>query len=239
MYHCQYGEHHTLVTGSQVIEKLLHFLFLLFHIIGNGCGEVVVSVLSALPIRNVGFNAEQTAFRFSHGFISRNRDNVDRQHQIAVKLRNLGNHTVLDIGRILTHKKHSAVSVANLEIVLFKLHRIGTDIVLEAVTFLAVFLDVKVIAAFLTDTVEVVENTQAFCGVKLRTPAAELTQMGNHIITDTAEISAGVLDILLADGYRDVFVLHHRICARRFFEEHLVVLLAVLVKVIALERNQD
>ena len=76
-------------------------------------------------------------------------------------------------------------------------------------TFLAVFLDVKVIAAFFTDTVEVVENTQTFFNVKLRTPAAELTQMGNHIITDTAEISAGVLDILLADGYRDIFVLHH------------------------------
>ena len=158
---------------------------------------------------------------------------------VAVKFRNLGNHTVLDVGRILTHKKHSAVSVANLEIVLFKLHRIGTDIVLEAVTFLAVFLDVKVIAAFFADTVEVVKNTQAFLNVEFRTPAAELTQMGNHIITNTAEIGAGVLDTLLADGYRDVFVLHHRICTRRFFEEHLVVLLAVLVKLVALERYLD
>ena len=77
VYHRQHGEHHTLVTGSQVIEKLFHFLLLLFHIIGNGSREVVVGVLTALPIRNIGFNAEQAALRFSHGFISRNRDNVD------------------------------------------------------------------------------------------------------------------------------------------------------------------
>ena len=42
VYHRQNGEHHTLVTGSQIVEKLFHLLFLLFHIVGNGSREVVV-----------------------------------------------------------------------------------------------------------------------------------------------------------------------------------------------------
>ena len=106
-------------------------------------------------------------------------------------------------------------------------------------TFLAVLLDVKVIAAFLTDTIEIVKDTKALLNIKLRTLTAELTEMGNHIISDTAEIGAGILDILLADRYRDVLVLNHRISACRLVEQHLVVFLAIFVKVIALERNQN
>ena len=106
-------------------------------------------------------------------------------------------------------------------------------------SFLAVLLDVKVIAAFLADTIEIVKDTKALLNIKLRTLTAELTEMGNHIISDTAEIGAGILDILLADRYRDVLVLNHRICARRLVEQHLIVFLAIFVKVIALERNED
>ena len=76
-------------------------------------------------------------------------------------------------------------------------------------TFLSALLDVKMIGAFLSDTVEVVEDTQTLLNIKLRTLTAELAEMGNHIVADTVEIGAGVVDIFLADGYRDVLVLHH------------------------------
>ena len=84
------------------------------------------------------------------------------------------------------------------------------------------------------------ENTGVIeIGAGIGVLTAELAEMGNHIITDTAEIGAGILDILLADRYRDVLVLNHRICARRLVEQHLIVFLAIFVKVIALERNED
>ena len=78
------GKHHSLISCSQVIEKLFHFFFLLLHIVRNGSRKVVVGVLPALPVRNVRLNAEQSALRFTHRFVGGNGYNINRHHQIAV-----------------------------------------------------------------------------------------------------------------------------------------------------------
>ena len=211
VYQCQNSEHHTLIARCQIVEKLLHLGSLLFHIIRNGSREIVVGILPALPIRYIGFDTEQTALGFTDSFIRRNRDNVNRHHHIAVKLRNLGNHTILDIRSVIAQEHHSAVSVADFEIVLFEFHCIGADIVLEAVSLLAVFLDIEMERAFLTNAVKVVNNAQALRRVKLYTLTAELFQNSSEIITNASKVVARVLDILLADRYRNILVLHHRI----------------------------
>ena len=78
-------------------------------------------------------------------------------------------------------------------------------------SLLAVFLDIEMERAFLTDAVKVVNNAQALRRVKLYTLTAELFQNGSEIITDAVKVVARVLDILLADRYRNILVLHHRI----------------------------
>ena len=50
MNHSEYSEHHSLITSGEVIKELFHFLFLLFHIIRNGGGKVVVLILFSLPV---------------------------------------------------------------------------------------------------------------------------------------------------------------------------------------------
>ena len=102
MHHRKHCEHHSLVTGGKVIKELFHFLFLLFHIIRNGCRKVVVHILLSLPVRDVGFYTEQSVFGFSDCFIGRNRYNINGHHQISVHIRKFRHHTVLDIGRIFT-----------------------------------------------------------------------------------------------------------------------------------------
>ena len=53
-----HGEHHPLVTGRQIVQHLPRLLPLLLHVVGNHGGEVVVAVLSALPVGDVGLHAQ-------------------------------------------------------------------------------------------------------------------------------------------------------------------------------------
>ena len=100
MHKSQNGKHHSLIPCGQIVEKLLHFLFLLFHIIRHGCRKVVVGILSPLPIRYIRFNPKQAVFCFFHRFIGGNRHNVNRHHQVTVQIGQLGYHTILNIGGV-------------------------------------------------------------------------------------------------------------------------------------------
>ena len=82
-------EHHPLVAGRQVVEHLLGFLALQLHVVGNGRGKIVVGVLAALPVGNVRFHAQQCALQLAGGLIRRHRQDIDGQHQIAVKIAKL------------------------------------------------------------------------------------------------------------------------------------------------------
>ena len=90
-------QHHPLIPRGQVIQKLLAFFALELHIVGHNGGEIVVGVLPALPVGDVGFDAEQAVFYLLHGLVSGDRHNIDRQHHISVEIGQLRNHAVFDI----------------------------------------------------------------------------------------------------------------------------------------------
>ena len=212
------GKHHSLISCSQVIEKLFHFFFLLLHIVRNGSRKVVVGVLPALPVCDVRLNAKQSALRFTHRFVGGNGYNINRHHQIAVKVCKLRHHTVLDIRRILTQKKHSAVAISDFEIVAFKLHRIGADIVFEIVSLLPCFLNVKMKRAFLTDSVKVVENSQSFICFKLGAFASKPAEVSDQVCADTGKVVSCFLDVFLVDRDGNILVLHNGVCSGCFFK---------------------
>ena len=100
MHQRQYRKHHPLVTGGQIVQKLLAFLPLLLHVIGYDCGEIVVGVLLPLPVGDVGFHAQKTVLHLPHRLVRGDRDYVNAHHQVAAQIRKLRNHVVFDIGRI-------------------------------------------------------------------------------------------------------------------------------------------
>ena len=77
MHQCHQSEHHPLVTGGQVVQHLLGFLALQFHIVRNGRGKIIVGVLAALPVSDVRFHAQQSALQLAGGFVRRHRQDVD------------------------------------------------------------------------------------------------------------------------------------------------------------------
>ena len=75
--HRNNGKHHPLISRGQVVQKLLAFLALELHIIRHDGREIVVGVLPALPVGDVGFDTEQTVFHLPHGLVGGDRDNID------------------------------------------------------------------------------------------------------------------------------------------------------------------
>ena len=169
MHHCQHRKHHPLVTGRQIVKELLAFPSLLFQVIGDDSGKIVILVLFSLPVRDIRFHPKQTVLNLPHGFVRRDGDNINGEHHITVKLAKLRHHAVLDIGGVFTQENHTPVSAAHLEIILFKLKGVGADIVLEIVTFPHGLHHVKGKGGFLACAVEVMEDTQLIIGVQFRT----------------------------------------------------------------------
>ena len=237
--HRQNGKHHSLVTGRQVVKELLHFLALLFNVVGKLGRKVVVGILPTLPVSRIGFNTKQTAFGFPNGFIRGYGDNINGHHQIAVEVGHFRYHTVLDIGSVLTQEQHSAVTLTDLEIVARELHRVRADKILEVVSLSAGFLDVKAKLRFFTGTVKVVENAEPFIRLQLHALTAEPSKVGNQVSSHTGKVVSRFLYILLAYRNGDIFLLNDRVCAGRLFKKHPVIFLTVLVKSIALQGEKN
>ena len=115
-------QHHPLIPRSQVIQKLLALFALELHIIRHNGGKIVVGVLPALPVGDVGFDAEQTVFHLPHGLVGGDRHNIDRQHHISVEIGQLRNHAVFDIRSVVFQKQDTAVFLAQLQAVAAFLH---------------------------------------------------------------------------------------------------------------------
>ena len=237
--HRQDGKHHALVSGGQIVQKLLHFPLLLLHVVGHSGGEIVILILFALPVGDVGLNAQQAVLRLLNRFVSGNRHHINAHHQIAVHVGQLCHHAVLDIGRILTQKQHPAITISQLEIVLLELHRIRADEILEAVTLLASLLQVKAEVGFFSHTIEVVKNAEPFFSLQLHALAAQPPKVSNQVCTHSCKIGSRILYRLLIDRDRHILVLHDGISASRLFQEHFVILFSVLVQLVALQGNKN
>ena len=232
-------EHHPLVAGGEVIQKLLAFLALQFHIVGDHSREVVVGVLAALPVGDVGFHTQQAVFHLPHGLIRGNRHNVDGEHQISVEIGKLRHHVILNIRGVVFEEQHPAELAAQLQIVALFFDPVRADIVLEAVAPLHHLAGIEHKLGFLALAVEVVQDTQALGGVQLHALGAKGRKVGNQVGSHTRKIGAGLLNILLHHGDGDILFLHNAVGSGGFIQQHLVILPSVLVPEVPLYGHED
>ncbi len=111
-HHRNNAQHHALVAGSEIVQKLLCLLALQLHIIGDHGREVVVGVLAALPVGDVRFHPQQPVFHLAHSLVRRNRNNVDGEHHIPAHIRQLRHHVVLDIRGVVLEIQHPAEAIS-------------------------------------------------------------------------------------------------------------------------------
>ena len=158
MHHSQYTEHHTLVTCSQIIHELFTFFSLLFQVIRNHCGKVIVGILPSLPVCDIRLHTKQTFFHFLHCFISRNRNHINAQHQISIHVGQFCYHIVFNVRSILPKKEYPSVTLSHAEIIFFKFKSIRADIIFEAVPFSHTLLNIKMETRFFSCTVKIMQN---------------------------------------------------------------------------------
>ena len=90
----QHRQHHPLVTGGQVGHILLSLPALLLHIVGYNGRKVIVGVLPALPVGDVGFHPQHLPLYLSHRLIGGNGDDVNGQHHAPALVGQLGDKLI-------------------------------------------------------------------------------------------------------------------------------------------------
>ena len=166
MHQRHQAEHHPLVSVGEVVQHLLGFLPLLLHIVGQHGGEVVGGVLLPLPVGRIGLHTQQLVLNLPHCLVGGNRQDVDRQHEAAVHVAELGNHGVFDVGGIILQIEHPAPSLIDAEVVLLKFHGVRAEPILEAVALFHVLSQVEGKGRRLRALEEIPEQLQPGGGVQ-------------------------------------------------------------------------
>ena len=116
---------------------------------------------------------------------------------------------------------------------------VRTDIVLEAVTFSHMVLNVELKARLFAGSHEVVNDTETFYRIHLRADGSQAAEVGDEICSYPGKIYPGVLNAFFVHGNRDVLVLNDGIGAGGLLHEHLVVFLTVFVESVIFHVDQD
>ena len=237
--HGDHGKHHPHIPGGQIVEELLCLLPLQFHVVGDHRREIVVPILLSLPVGYVCLHTQQLVLHFSDRFVRGNGNDINGQHQITVEFRQFGNHAVFDIVGIVLEVQHAGILRSHADVVGSPFHAVGADIIPEIMPQPHLLLEVQRKDGFIAGTVEVVQDTQAFHRRHRLTLCAEIRKMGTQFGADTGEIGSCLRDILLGNGDGDILFLHHAVCPRCLFQQHIVVLLPILVQSILLHGHEN
>ena len=237
--HGQDTEDHPLVTGGQVIQKLLAFLPLQFHVIGDNSGEVVIAVLAALPVGYICLHTQKSIFYLPNGFVRGNGYHVNGEHHVPVQIGQFGYEIILDVAGIVLEVQHSCKPISNLEIVAVPFHGIRADVVPEAVALPGRVPQREAELIFFSPAVEAVENLQPFYGIHGTAGGAKGSEVRGQVCFHTGKEAPGGIHILFADGNCQKFLLDNTVAIGGLVQKHLIVFLPVVVQAIPLHGHED
>ena len=237
--HGQDAEDHPLVTGGQVIQKLLAFLSLQFHVIGDNSGEIVVAVLAALPVGDVCLHTEKPVFHLPHSLVCGNGYHVNGEHHVPVQVRQLGYEIILNVAGVVLEVQYPGVPFPDLEIVAVPFHGIRADVVPEAVTLPGRVPQREAELIFFSPAVEAVENLQPFHGIHGTASGAKGSEVRGQVCFHTGKEAPGGIHILFADRNCQKFLLDNAVAIGGLVQKHLVVFLPVVVQAVPLHGHED
>ena len=240
MHHRHQPEHHALVAGSQIVQHLFGFLALQLHVVGNGRGKIVVGVLAALPVGYIRLHAQQRALQLAGSFVRRHRQDVDGQHQVAVKVAEFGHKAVLDVAGVVLQIQHPTIAGIQLEMVGGKFHAVGAEPVLEMLPALGAFVDVELCRSLFPGLEKVAENMQSFVQCQFGCHRGKLRKVRHQIRADTGKVAAGFVRVALYHAYGQITLPHNAVAgAGDLCGQHLVEFVAVFVQAVVPVGQQD
>ena len=119
------------------------------------------------------------------------------------------------------------------------LYAVRADVVTEIMPQTRLPAHIKRECRLITGAIKVVENAQPLNGVQGHTLRAQICEMGGQISSNSHKICPCFLDVLLGHGDGNILFLRNAVCSRRLVQEHIVILLAVLIQPVLLHGHQD
>ena len=233
-------KHHPLVAGGQIIQHLLGFLALQFHIVGHDGRPVVVGVLLPLPVGHVGFHAQQRILQLAGGLVGGDGQDVDGQHQFPIQIAELRHKAVFQVACEILEVEHPAHAVIDLKMVSGELHAAGAQPVFEMLAPPGLLVDIELGCRRVRRAEEVAEDPQALIEGKFLRHRGQCRQLGGQISTDTGKVGTGFLDVALDHADGEIPLPDDAVVALGdLVAQHLVEFLPVIVQPILLERQQD
>ena len=234
----QHGQHHSLIPPGQIIHVFLGFSALLLHIVRDGSREIVVGILPALPVGDVGFHTQHLPFHFPDSFIGGNRDNIDGQHHAPALIRQLGDELIGNKGSIVLQIDHTGELSTQLQIIAVLLNGIRADIVLEIMTLFHHILHIEPEVYFLAAAVEVMEDTQLLRCIHFSRLSTQSCKPGSQFRSHPGEVGSCFCDVLLADGYRDILLLDNAVACGGLVHDDIVILPSEVVQIVTLQLHK-
>ena len=231
--------HHALVALGQVIHILFAYLPHLLQLIGQRRRKVVVGVLALLPSVGVGVHGHNDLIHQLDGVIHADGDNINGEHHVPGVVHKLGNHGVLDEAGIIPKKQGAPKTVVHLKIALFEGQAPRRDSVLEVMTALHGFVQVKMELLLLAGTEEVMEQAQTLVQIDFADGGIQTGQTGSKVGSHTVEKA---LCFFVVSGFgrdRDVLLLNEIVAVSGLVCQQVVVLPTVLIQPVALVGHEQ
>ena len=174
------------------------------------------------------------------GFVCGNRQDIDGQHQIAVKVAEFRHKTVLDVARVVLQIQHPTIAGIQLEMVGGKFHAVGAEPILEMLPALGVFVDVELRRSLFPCFEKVAENVQALVQCQFGCHRGKLCKVRHQIRADAGKVAAGLVWVALYHAHGQIALPHDAVAgAGDLCGQHLVEFMAVFVQTIILVGQQD
>ena len=135
------------------------------------------------------------------GFVRGYRQDVNGQHQIAVKVAEFGHKAVLDVAGIVLQIQHPTIAGIQFEMVGGKFHAVGAEPILEMLPALGVFVDIELRRSLFPGLEKVAENMQALVQRQFGCYRGKLRKVCHQIRADAGKVTAGLVGIALYYAY--------------------------------------
>ena len=166
---------------------------------------------TALPVGGVRFHTQQRILQLTGGLVGRHGQDVDGQHQIAVKVAEFRHKAVLDVAGVVLQIQHPAIPRIDLKMVGGKFHAVGAEPILEMLPALGVFVDSELRRSLFPSLEKVAENVQALGQRQFGCHRGKLRKVRHQIRADTGKVAAGLVRIAFYHAYGQITLPHNAV----------------------------
>lgn len=237
--HREHTEEHLLVLPHEIVQEGGGLRPLQLHVVGHVGGEVVVAVLPALPVGDVGLHAQELLLHLPHGLVGGNGLNIHGEGHVGPGSHQIRYQLVGDDGSVVFEIEDAGPAVPDPQAVAGLLHTVGADRVSGVVALPGHVAGREVIGLGVLRAVEARQQLQLFRRIQRLALGAELRKGVAQPEGLLVEELHGVPVALPADRDGDIALQGRAQPVAALARHQVVALLAVLVLAVSPKGHEN